>query len=86
MRDGRTVRRSRNGGPRMTPVKAVAILGVVELAVIASLVFVPFLIRGASEVWQIALSAVLLIAASAVFVALSFVKNDGKWQWRWVYQ
>ncbi len=83
MSHGRTVRRSRNGGSRLTPVKAVAILGVVEPAIIAALVFVQFLIRGAVEIWQIALCAVLLTAASAAFVALSFVKNDGKWQWRW---
>ena len=83
MSDGRTVRRSRSGGSRMTLAKAVAILGVVELAIIAVLIIVPFAIRGAVEIWQIALCAALLIAASSAFVSLSFVKNDGKWQWRW---
>ncbi len=83
MSHGRTVRRSRSGGSRMTLVKAVAILGAAELAIIAVLIIVPFVIRGAVEIWQIALCAVLLIAASSAFVALSFVKNDGKWQWRW---
>ena len=83
MIDGRTVRRSRSGRSRMTLAKAVAILGVIELAIIAVLIIVPFAIRGAVEIWQIALSAALLVAASSAFVALSFVKNDGKWQWRW---
>jgi hypothetical protein len=39
--------------------------------------------KGAIQTWQIVLCAILLTAASAAFVVLSFIKTDGKWQWRW---
>ncbi len=67
----------------MTGAMAMAMLGVAELVIIAVLIVLPMLTRGSVEVWQIVLCAVLLLTVSTVFVVRSFVKVDGKWQWRW---
>ena len=83
MSDRRTVRRSRGGEGRMTGVMAMAMFGVAELVIIAVLIVLPMLTEGTVEVWQIVLCAILLLTVSTVFVVRSFVKVDGKWQWRW---
>ncbi len=83
MSDRRTVQRSRGGGGRMTSVMAVAMLGAVELAIIVVLVVVPILTQGSVPIWNLVACAILLPIASVVFVVMSFVKVDGKWQWRW---
>ncbi len=83
MSDRRTVWRSRGGGARMTSVMAVAMLGAVELVIIVVLVVVPILTQGSVPVWNLVLCAILLPTVSTVFVVMSFVKVDGKWQWRW---
>ena len=83
MSDRRTVQRSRGGAGRMTSVMAVAMLGAVELAIIVVLVVVPILTEGSVPVWNMVLCAILLPTVSTVFMVMSFVKIDGKWQWRW---
>lgn len=80
--DRRTVRRS-GGGGRMTGVMAVAMLGAAELAIIVVLVVVPILTEGSVPIWNMTLCAILLPTVSTVFMVMSFVKIDGKWQWRW---
>ncbi|MHA1527628.1 MAG: hypothetical protein ACTSVG_01305 [Alphaproteobacteria bacterium] len=79
----RVVQRSRGGGGRMTSVMAVAMLGAVELVIIVVLVVVPILSEGSVPIWNMTLCAILLPAVSVVFMVMSFVKIDGKWQWRW---
>ncbi len=70
-------------GARMTLVKAVALLAAAELAIIVVLVVVPILTEGSVPIWNMTLCAILLPAVSVVFMVASFVKVDGKWQWRW---
>ena len=60
MSDRRTVRRSRGGAGRLTSVMAGAMLGAVELAIIAVLVVVPILTQGSVPVWNMVLCAILL--------------------------
>ena len=83
MSDRRTIRRSRDGGGRMTGVMAMALLGAAELVIIGVLIVLPMMSVGSVEVWQIVLCAILLTATSAIFVATCFVKAEGKWRWRW---
>jgi hypothetical protein len=82
----RTVKRSGGGPSRATGLLVVAALVVAELAIIGVLIVLPMLTSGAIQTWQIVLCAILLTAASAAFVVLSFVKTDGKWLWRWANQ
>jgi hypothetical protein len=81
----RTVNRS-GGSSRATGLLAFAALGVAELVIIAVLIVLPMLTVGSVETWQIVLTVILLTLTSAVFVATSFVRIDGKWQWRWAGQ
>ena len=67
----------------MTGALAMVMLGVAELAIIAVLIVLPILTQGTVEVWQMVLCAILLLTVSTVFVVVSIVKVDGKWQWRW---
>jgi hypothetical protein len=82
----RTVKRSGGDNPRMKGVLAFAVLGVAELAIVGVLIVLPILTVGSIETWQIVLTVILLTLTSAVFVATSLVKADGKWQWRWAAQ
>ena len=76
-----TIRRGRSGP--MGQVVAFMILGLAELAIIGVLIVLPILDGAELEMWRIIACAVLLTICSLVFLAVSFVRADGKWQWRW---
>jgi hypothetical protein len=78
-----TIRRNRGLSGPMGGIMAVAMLGIVEVAIIGILIAVPVLNGADLEMWRILLCAVLLTLTSCVFLAFSLVKKDGKLRWRW---
>jgi len=76
-----TVRRGGSG--RMGLVVTLVLLSLAELAIIGVLILLPVLEGVDLEAWRIVLTAVLLTLFSVVFLAVSFVKEDGKLKWRW---
>ena len=76
-----TVRRGGSGALGL--VMAVAVLGLVELAIVGVLIVLPLLDGAELETWRIGACMVLLMLASGVFVAVSLVRVDGKLRWRW---
>jgi hypothetical protein len=78
-----TVRRGGGLSGPMAGVMAVAILGLVECAIVVVLIVLPILTGDDLPMWRIILCIVLLTLTSGVFVAASLVKEDGRWRWRW---
>ena len=74
----------RRGGPGpLGGVLAVAVLGLVELAIIGVLIVLPIMGGEELALWRIVLAAGLLTVSSVAFMAVSFVRDRGKWRWRW---
>ena len=53
------------------------------LAIVGVLIVLPVLEGSDLEMWRMVLTAVLLTLCSVVFLAVSFVKEDGRLKWRW---
>jgi hypothetical protein len=59
--------------------------GLVLMLVYLAMVLGCVAIVGASQVspWGLALAAIVLVAATAVFMRWSWLKTEGGWRWRW---